>query len=56
MKQEYISLIEYIELNKSSGNDWFRIESDSSGINWKGKCWIVYDMIKYEFDIEFEVF
>jgi ufm1-conjugating enzyme 1 len=26
-----------------------------STLRWFGKCWIVVDMLKYEFDVEFDV-
>ena len=55
LKEEYISLIQYIELNKKDDNEWFQIESDPSGIKWKGKCWTMYEMTKYEFTLEFEI-
>ena len=31
LKEEYIALIKYIELNKSEDNDWFKIESNKEG-------------------------
>ena len=55
LKEEYMSLIKYIEINKKEENDWFKIESDKTGTKWKGKCWLVYEMNKYEFELEFEV-
>ena len=55
LKEEYLALIKYIEINKKEENDWFKIESDKEGIKWKGKCWMIYEMVKYEFDLEFEV-
>lgn len=50
-----MGLIEYIKMNKKEDNEWFKISSDAKGIKWKGKCWTIYDMVKYEFDLEFEV-
>ena len=55
LKEEYIVLIKYIQLNKKEDNEWFKIESDKTGKKWKGKCWTIYDMSKYEFDLEFEI-
>ena len=55
LKEEYLALIKYIEINKKEENDWFNIESDKDGIKWTGKCWSVYEMAKYEFAFEFEV-
>ena len=50
-----MALIKYIEINKKEENDWFRIESDKEGKKWKGKCWMIYELTKYEFDLEFEI-
>lgn len=44
-----------MENNKAAGNDWFRLESNKEGTRWFGKCWHVQDLLKYEFDIEFDV-
>lgn len=41
--------------NKETDNDWFRLESNSDGTRWFGKCWYIHELIKYEFDIEFDV-
>ena len=46
---------QYVELNKSQDNDWFRLESNKEGTRWFGKCWYVQDMLKYQFDVEFDV-
>jgi len=27
-----------------------------SNIRWSGKCWYIHELVKYEFDVEFEVF
>ena len=50
-----MALIKYIEINKKEDNDWFKIASDKTGQKWSGKCWMIYEMNKYEFDLEFEV-
>lgn len=55
LKEEYQSLIQYVENNKKAGNDWFRLESNKEGTWWFGKCWYIHDLLKYEFDIEFDV-
>lgn len=31
VKEEYLALIKYVEINKSQDNDWFKIESDKEG-------------------------
>ena len=41
--------------NKAADNDWFRLESSKDGVRWWGKCWHVQDLIKYEFNVEFEI-
>ncbi|EGC36812.1 hypothetical protein DICPUDRAFT_31269 [Dictyostelium purpureum] len=55
MKEEYTSLIKYVEINKKSDNDWFNIESNQMGTRWQGKCWYIYNFKKYEFDFEFDM-
>ena len=46
---------QYVRSNKQSDNDWFRLESNKDGTRWFGKCWIVHELMKYEFDVEFDV-
>lgn len=41
--------------NKAADNDWFRLESNKEGTKWFGKCWFVHNLLKYEFDVEFDV-
>ncbi len=55
LKEEYLALIEYVKITKENDTEWFKIASDKSGLKWKGKCWMIYEMVKYEFDLEFEV-
>uniref|UniRef100_UPI003CDF8688 Ubiquitin-fold modifier-conjugating enzyme 1 n=1 Tax=Homo sapiens TaxID=9606 RepID=UPI003CDF8688 len=55
LKEEYQSLIRYVENNKNADNDWFRLESNKEGTRWFGKCWYIHDLLKYEFDIEFDI-
>lgn len=31
VKEEYLALIKYVEINKQQDNDWFKIESDKEG-------------------------
>jgi ufm1-conjugating enzyme 1 len=47
---------QYVQQNKSNDNDWFRLESNKDGTKWFGKCWFIHELIKYEFDLEFDVF
>ena len=53
--QELQALIKYIQLNKSSDSDWFTITSNKEGTHWSGKCWYIHELIKYEFDFEFDI-
>lgn len=55
LKEEYTILIDYIENLKKEDQEWFKIESDDQGIKWNGVCWVIYDMVKYEFKLEFEI-
>ncbi|OCT66650.1 hypothetical protein XELAEV_18042902mg [Xenopus laevis] len=55
LKEEYQALIKYVENNKNADNDWFRLESNKEGTRWFGKCWYIHDLLKYEFDVEFDV-
>ena len=48
-------LAQYQKVNKEQGNEWFTIESNSTGTRWTGKVWHMHEMKKYEFDLEFEV-
>jgi ufm1-conjugating enzyme 1 len=31
------------------------LESNKEGTRWFGKCWYIHNLLKYEFDIEFDV-
>jgi hypothetical protein len=44
-----------MEMNKANDNDWFRISGGADGTKWKGKCWYVYNLLKYEFDLQFDI-
>ena len=55
LKEEYLVLIQYIKQNKEQDNDWVEIKSDPKGLKWEGKCWTFYEMVKYEFRLEFEI-
>lgn len=55
LKEEYTILIDYIEKLKKDDQEWFKIESDSTGLKWSGVCWVIYDMVKYEFVLNFEI-
>eukprot|EP00457_Paulinella_chromatophora_P017002 gb/GEZN01017936.1/.p1 GENE.gb/GEZN01017936.1/~~gb/GEZN01017936.1/.p1 ORF type:complete len:176 (+),score=32.23 gb/GEZN01017936.1/:58-585(+) len=54
-KEELKALIQLVEMNKKGDNDWFHIESNANGIRWTGRCWYIYELVKYEFDLEFEI-
>ena len=56
MKEEYKALIQYQQVNKEAGNEWFTIEAaNKTGTRWQGKVWTFHDSIKYEFDLEFDI-
>ena len=55
LKEEYQALIGYVQSNKANDNDWFTISSNKEGTKWSGKCWYVHELIRYEFDLQFEV-
>ncbi|GBG63308.1 hypothetical protein CBR_g37394 [Chara braunii] len=55
LKEEYLTLIKYMESNKMNDNDWFRISANPEGTKWKGKCWYVHNLLKYEFDLQFDI-
>ncbi|KAK7105376.1 hypothetical protein V1264_016766 [Littorina saxatilis] len=55
LKEEYQSLIQYVKNNKDADNDWFRLESNKEGTRWFGKCWYIYELIKYEFEVDFDM-
>ncbi|CAI0464161.1 unnamed protein product [Linum tenue] len=56
LKEEYKALITYTQMNKSKDNDWFRISAaNPEGTRWTGKCWYVHNLLKYEFDLQFDI-
>lgn len=55
LKEEYQALIFYVQNNKDTDQDWFRLESNKEGTKWFGKCWYMHNLLKYEFDVEFDV-
>ncbi|KAI6176936.1 Ubiquitin-fold modifier-conjugating enzyme 1 [Aphelenchoides bicaudatus] len=55
LQEEFETLIKVIESNKEKDADWFRIEANEDGTRWFGKCWYFHNMVKYEFDLEFDI-
>ncbi|XP_077353927.1 ubiquitin-fold modifier-conjugating enzyme 1 [Festucalex cinctus] len=55
LKEEYQALIRFVESNKAADNDWFRLESNADGTRWSGACWLVHEMLRYEFRLEFDI-
>ncbi|KAK6019615.1 Ubiquitin-fold modifier-conjugating enzyme 1, partial [Ostertagia ostertagi] len=41
--EEYQSIIKFVQNNKETDSDWFRLESNADGTKW------------YEFDVEFDI-
>lgn len=54
-KVKVLKSFQYVQNNKDSDADWFRLESNKEGTKWFGKCWYVHNLLKYEFDVEFDV-
>ncbi|KAK6053378.1 Ubiquitin-fold modifier-conjugating enzyme 1 [Cooperia oncophora] len=46
LKEEYQSIIKFVQNNKETDSDWFRLESNADGTKWFGKCWHYHNMIK----------
>merc|ERR1719240_2036996 len=55
LKEEYTALIQYMKICKDEDNDWFKIQSNKEGTKWWGKVWLIHELVKYEYDIEFEI-
>lgn len=55
LKEEYAALIKFVQLNKASDQDWFTISSNKEGTHWSGKCWYIHNLMKYEFDLCFDI-
>ncbi|RWS04223.1 Ufm1-conjugating enzyme-like protein, partial [Dinothrombium tinctorium] len=45
----------YVQQSKENDNDWFRLESNKDGTKWFGKCWHIHELLRYEFEIEFDI-
>jgi len=43
------------QVNKENDNDWFNVEPNEDGTKWKGTCWYVHNLLKYEFVLQFEI-
>ena len=48
-------MVKYVELNKANDNDFFTIECNPNGTRWTGRCWFVHELLRYEFDLEFDM-
>eukprot|EP00727_Mastigamoeba_balamuthi_P003470 m51a1_g1312 putative ubiquitin-fold modifier-conjugating enzyme 1 (160) ;mRNA; r:217248-218129 len=55
LREEYTSIIKYVQLNKEAGDDWFTLEANKEGTRWHGRCWFMHNFSKYEFALEFEI-
>lgn len=51
----HLFVTQYVQSNKDSGTDWFRLESNKEGTKWFGTCWCMHNLLKYEFKVEFDV-
>jgi ufm1-conjugating enzyme 1 len=56
LKEELVALIDLVERNTAKDNDWFDIQPlDETGVEWEGTCWYIYEHVKYEFRVHFEI-
>ncbi|KAJ9529674.1 hypothetical protein QJQ45_014474, partial [Haematococcus lacustris] len=55
LREELRALIQYIQHNKDSDMDWFTIEPVDGGHSWRGKCWYIHNLVRYEFDFRFDI-
>ncbi|KAK8803019.1 hypothetical protein WA538_002095 [Blastocystis sp. DL] len=55
LKEELVSLIAYVKMNKKNDTDWFKLTCDKTGVHWSGTCWMYYKRVKYEFKVEFDL-
>ncbi len=55
LKEELRALIAYVKLCKEQDCEWFRLESDPRGLEWRGHCWFVHEMVRHEFRLEFRI-
>jgi hypothetical protein len=54
-QEEYKALIEYVKMNKENNTDWFKLEANKQGTRWTGRCWVVHNFEKYEFELSFDI-
>ena len=56
LREELVAMINLVEALADKDNDWFTIEPiDDEGLHWEGSCWVMYDMRKYTFKVQFEI-
>ena len=55
LKEELACLIKFVEINKENDREFCEIACNDTGTRWEGKAWFVYKLLKYEFDLEFEI-
>lgn len=55
LKEELACLVQYVKQNKADDMDWFTIKPSADGVEWRGTCWSVHDMLRYEFEFEFDL-
>lgn len=43
-------------MNKAADTDWFSVRpTKPDGVHWTGRCWFIHELLRYEFQLEFEV-
>lgn len=55
LKEELACLLHCVKQNKAEDLDWFTITPSTDGIHWSGKCWYMHELLRYEFDFEFDL-
>lgn len=55
LKEELRAIITYVKANKLKDNDWFRVEPSKDGTKWQGTCSATYNLVRYEFRLQFEI-
>lgn len=55
LKEEYMCLIQYVNVNKERDSDWFSLKANLEGTRWEGKCWHYHENLRYQFDVSIDL-
>lgn len=56
LQEEFTALIQMATRNAKEGSEWCTIEAvDDACTRWKGTCWTMHEMNRYEYSFEFEI-